>query len=481
MNTAGSPQAAGVPFSPALRVEGLRSQVREETVAHGSQDLTQVLDSIPGLDPNAPVRVIVAGSLKRGKSTLVNTLVGRPLLTPVGVDVTTSCWVEIGYGDDHAVALLADADAPGQPTRRPIALAEVERYASLRLVSEPVLGVEVRIRSDLLKDLVLVDTPGVGGLGAGHLRATLTALGQADALLFVSDSTQPILAPEVDFLAKATERVATVIIAVTKSDTPGYEVVLRETRDRLARHPGLAAIPIFAVSAPLADQAQAIEDAGMSAELAELSGVSPLAEVLRERATSGRHSMRIANCAQTTASVARTLAGRLAVKATDLIGEQSRAAELDKKEARLAAAIEDRARLSLLIHQHLGRLRVQLGHAFDASVSELGRKYREESERGPAAQLATLAARMAADLTAAGVATIEQAAERSRQLMGEILDQVGADEIAADIPLPPSSAFELSLRQPERGKSPASLGPACGPSAMETLRPQWHAGPPSSG
>ena len=451
------------------RVESLRDQVRLAAITHGGHDLAQALDGIPEVRPGGPVRVIVAGAMKRGKSTLINSLVGRPLLTPVGVDVTTACWVEIGYGDDGAVALLANADMPGEPTRRAIAITEVERYVALHCVAEPVLGVEVRVRSALLKDLVLVDTPGVGGLEAGHSRATLTALGQADALLFVSDSTQPILAPEVEFLASAVQRVATVIIAVTRSDTPGYAVVLRETCDRLARHSALAAIPVFAVSAPLADQAADIDDQSLADEFARLSGVSVLADALRQRASVGREEMRVANCAQTTASVARTLSRRLASKVTDLIGEGSRAAELDKEEARLAAVLQDRSLLSLLVRQHLAQLRVQPRSAFDGAAADLGRRYREEAERGPAAQLATLAARMTADLTAAGVTTLEQAAEQSRQVLRNILDRVGADRIAADLPIFGSSTLELSLREPESSKPASSPGLAKAADLFPTL------------
>ena len=159
---------SGLPAGLAAHAEALRDRVRKEAVAHSRDDLVTVLDSIPEISADRPIRVIVAGSLKRGKSTLVNTLVGRPLLSPVGVDVTTACWLEIGYGEDQATVLLGSAQSPGEPTRRPIDITEVERYAALDSVAEPVLGVEVRVNSALLRELTLVDTPGVGGVRAGH-------------------------------------------------------------------------------------------------------------------------------------------------------------------------------------------------------------------------------------------------------------------------------------------------------------------------
>ena len=91
----------------------------------------------------------------------------------------------------------------------------------------------------------LVDTPGVGGLDAGHARMTLVALGQADALLFVLDARAPISGPERAFLEQASERIETVIFALTKIDMfPGWDTVRREDVEFLARH-----VPRFASAA----------------------------------------------------------------------------------------------------------------------------------------------------------------------------------------------------------------------------------------
>jgi hypothetical protein len=434
-----------------LRAVALRDQVRTQATTCGRDDLVAVLDGIAEITVDQPVRVIVAGSLKRGKSTLVNALVGRPLLSPVGVDVTTSCWVEIGYGEDQATALIADANSPGKPRRRSIEIAEVEQYVALDCVAEPVLGVEVRVRSDLLKDLMLVDTPGVGGLDAGHSQVTLTALKQADALLFVSDCTQPILAPEVDFLAKAAGRVATVIVAVTKSDVPGCDVVVQETCDRLARREDLAEIPVLAVSPPLADQSREVENIRLAERLTELSGVAPLVAALRKRTAVGRDALRIANCARTTASVAKVLADRLDEQAADPLGVHGRAKQLENERARLAAVLADQSLLSTLVSGHLLQLRTEPQEFFASSAAALRLKYENEAQRGPAAQLATLAARMTADLTASGVAALDKATSQTEQLVHAILDRVGAGYIAADLPAARPSGFDLSLTEPDLG------------------------------
>lgn len=444
----------------ALRghAQALRDQVRKEAAAHGRDDLVAVLDSIPEITDDQPVRVVVAGLLKRGKSTLVNSLVGRPLLSPVGVDITTACWVEIGYGEDRATALIASAQSPGQPTRRPIDITEVERYVALSSVTEPVLGVEVRVVSALLRDLMLVDTPGVGGLDTGHSQTTLTALKQADALLFVSDCTQPILAPEVDFLVSAADRVATVVVAVTKSDTPGCEVVVRETCERLARRPELAEIPVFAVSPPLADQAHEVDNERLAGQLAELSGLAPLVTVLRERTAVGRDALRIANCARTTASIAQVLANRLDEQAADPLGGRGRTKRLEAEEARLAAVMADHSLLSVLVEGHLLQLRTVPRESFAASAGGLRNQYQDEAQRGPAAQLATLAARMTADLTASGVTALDIATGQTRELVRAILDRAGAGDVAANLPVGQPAGIDLGLAEPEPGEKTFSRG-----------------------
>lgn len=455
----------------AARAQVLRDQVRTQAAGHSRDDLVAMLDSLPAMSTGDPVRVIVAGSLKRGKSTLVNTLVGRPLLSPVGVDITTACWVEIGYGEDQATALIANAGEPGEPTRRPIGLAEVERYAALDCMAEPVLGVEVRVRSPLLEDLVLVDTPGVGGLDTGHSQITLAALGQADALLFVCDCTQPILAAEAAFLASAAQRVATVIVAVTKSDIPGCEVVVRETCQRIAQHDDLAAVPVFSVSPPLADQAQQVAETNekLAGRLAELAGVAPLVAALRQRTSAGRQALRIANWARTTASAAEALIRRLEEQAADPLGVHGRDERLEAEEARLAAVLADQSLLSVLVAEHMLRLRTDPQDSFASSASALRDQYENEAQRGPAAQLPTLAARMTADLTAAGVTALELAATQSGELVHEILDRAGAAELAADVPASPAPGLQLNLPTPKQDGTAGARGLAIAGQLFPTL------------
>lgn len=438
-------------YERVRKLRSLRDRVHANVVQAGQQDLAAVLDELPVAGRARTVRVVVAGETKRGKSTLVNTLVGRPLLSPVGADVTTACWLELSYGDrDEAAVLLADPASLGAPRRVPVELREIERYVALTEITDPVLGVEVRIRAPLLRDIILVDTPGVGGLHAGHSRATLTALRQADALLFVCDATQPILAPEVDFLVEASGRVPTVVIAVTKCDAnPGFEVVVAETQARVAQRAALRDVPVFAISATLADRAAGIENDDVSARLTELSGMTRLITTLTRQAVADSDVLQLADAAQVVGSIARICAVRAEESAADVTGDGNRKQVLAAETSRLADLLDDRPRISALVQHHLARLRVEPLDSFDSVVSAVRAQYRSEAERGPAAQLNTLAPRMQADLTAGGVSTLEVATEQTTELMRQLLERVGVGQLLAEIPMRAPSSLDLDLQAPE--------------------------------
>src|SRR2546430_12783171 len=111
------------------RLDGIRAQVRAEAVRVGRPELAELLDDADPGESTTAVRIVVAGETKRGKSSLVNSLAGRPLLSPVGVDVTTACWVELSYGEqDEATGLLADPTSLCTPLSVPIWVPELGPY-----------------------------------------------------------------------------------------------------------------------------------------------------------------------------------------------------------------------------------------------------------------------------------------------------------------------------------------------------------------
>ena len=106
--------------------------------------------------------------------------------------------------------------------RRPVPVEELAKYvaeAGNPSNERELSYAEVTLpRRFLAGGLVIVDTPGVGGIGSAHSAATLAALPTADAVLLVSDAAQEYSEPEIDFLRQAMKLCPNVACVLTKTD-----------------------------------------------------------------------------------------------------------------------------------------------------------------------------------------------------------------------------------------------------------------------
>lgn len=242
-------------------------------------------------DPAA--HVVVVGEFKQGKSSLVNGLTGANVC-PVDDDIATAMPTYLRHGERAEAALLyqaSTADGFDRAVRcEPIALAQLrplllERAEAERadeLAPSPagrVVGAQVRLPAPLLAGgLVLVDTPGVGGLGSAHASAALAAASLAHALVFVTDASQELTRAELDFLNQARQLCPRVICVLTKTDLyPQWRRIRDLTREHLQRA-GIDA-PVIAVSSPLRTMALRADDAAVHAE----SGYPVLLQTLSEQ------------------------------------------------------------------------------------------------------------------------------------------------------------------------------------------------------
>ncbi|MEO3819509.1 dynamin family protein [Plantactinospora sp. B24E8] len=269
--------------------------------------------------------IVVVGETKRGKSSLVNALVGVPGLSPVDVAVTTACYLEFVPGPQAG----ARAWLPGQAEPVPLEVSQLRDWATPlgRLPDDvrPPRHIEVTHPAPLLQYLSLVDTPGTGGLDPAHAQIALEAAAQATALLFVVDAAAPFAQPELDFLIEASKRVNLVVFGLTKVDAyPGWRTILADNRAQLQAHaPRFGSAPWFPVSARLAELARTVP-AQAAGELVRESRITALQHALVDLAGRG-HLLRQAN-------VLRTVRSELV--SVDLqFGERLRATDPDPAEA----------------------------------------------------------------------------------------------------------------------------------------------------
>ncbi|MDD7936756.1 dynamin family protein [Actinomycetospora straminea] len=252
------------------------------------------------VDDRAPANVVVAGEASRGKSSLINALVGWPDLLPVDVDVATNTYVVVQPG------LSPEAEIYQRNQERGFAVpveelaewvAEGGRSARLKNIDYAV----VTVPSPLLdQGLCLIDTPGVGGLNTAHGETTLAALRQADALVFLLDSGAPLSKSELEFLNDAADRIDTVLLLLTKTDArPGWRIVLEENRDLLrgrgSRFADEVMLPVSARTARLAAEVATTNDPDLLAELRAEAGLDAVVSRLVEDVAMRAVRLRLAN------------------------------------------------------------------------------------------------------------------------------------------------------------------------------------------
>ncbi len=176
-------------------------------------------------------RIVVMGEIKKGKSSFVNALLGHKDLVPVCSDVATSTIFKICYGSEigYKVYFLPNSGKKPiaiQPSELPVYGTEDGNPGNEKQVD----FIQVFCPSPLLKaGLVIVDTPGLGGLFKQHKRITYQYVPKADAVFLVTDSVEsPIGQAELDLLSDLKKVTKHIFFVQTKSRL--VDVDAREAR-----------------------------------------------------------------------------------------------------------------------------------------------------------------------------------------------------------------------------------------------------------
>jgi hypothetical protein len=410
-------------------------------------------------------RVVVVGEKKRGKSSLVNALLQAPALLPVDVDIATSVHISVYAADQpEARAVLEECGEVA------IGLEQVAEYAALdpntmEMAHPDVREVSVGVPSPLLgAGLVLIDTPGVGGLVSGHAALTLAALRLADALLFVVNGSSELTASECAFLAQATERVATVLFVLTQTDKyPKWRQVLARNQALITRHaPGFADAPWFPVSSRLRlDAARLAASAPeRAAELEERAGFGPLTEALTRQIAGHAGDLRAANAAWAARRLLDKLIAAQQQQLRSLSGDPALKDEIAAQRARLNECRRASANWTRTMDQGFQELSRELNLLYTRGVTNL-----ETTADYLAAEAdASTATQVAHDFDA-GVralwAELETATRAGAvRIAARVAAEIGAggvDALDADMPYP-EQLEQLKLRSAREEKLPGMAG-----------------------
>ena len=159
----------------------------------------------------------VVGQFKRGKSTLMNAVIGRDLL-PTGILPLTSVVTTLCYGPRERVVLRRK----GWIFEPEISLRDLEAYVSER--GNPgnekgILEARVELPMKLLRQgLHFSDTPGIGSARRDNTETTYSFLPEADAVIWVTSVEAPLSEAEQEFLRDIRQLVRKVFVVVNKVD-----------------------------------------------------------------------------------------------------------------------------------------------------------------------------------------------------------------------------------------------------------------------
>lgn len=170
----------------------------------------------------SPYNIVVCGEVKKGKSSLINAIIGQEIL-PVNSEIATSQVFRISNSTRESFELFFT-----DGTSLQIKKDELARYGSqvdANLKGEPVFQnrtlsyIQVNVTIPFLpKGVSLVDTPGLGALYKSHEWITQNYLSNASAVLFVLDPERPIDAQEKRFILRALDVTEDILFVMTKID-----------------------------------------------------------------------------------------------------------------------------------------------------------------------------------------------------------------------------------------------------------------------
>ena len=160
--------------------------------------------------------VACVGQFKRGKSTLVNALLGHRIL-PTGVVPVTTAVTIARYGPT-VTAQVRFADGR-QVLVDPGDLDEFVSEARNPENRKSVAAVDVTVPVPLLRSgMCLVDTPGLGSVFAANSATTRAFVPQIDAALVVVGTDPPISGEELELVEQVAAQVDRLVVVLNKSD-----------------------------------------------------------------------------------------------------------------------------------------------------------------------------------------------------------------------------------------------------------------------
>jgi GTP-binding protein EngB required for normal cell division len=195
--------------SRLLRLADLAEELETAPVAEEARELAARVSE-------GRFYVACVGQFKRGKSTLLNALVGHEVV-PTGYVPVTAVPTVIRFGN-ALQARVRMRDGSWQD----VAMSDLKEYVTEELNPENKKGVdgaEVYVPSPLLASgMCFVDTPGLGSVFTGNTATTQAFIPHIDAALVVVGADPPIAGEELALVEAVGRQVQDLILVINKAD-----------------------------------------------------------------------------------------------------------------------------------------------------------------------------------------------------------------------------------------------------------------------
>ncbi|MGA2674202.1 MAG: dynamin family protein [Terracidiphilus sp.] len=215
--------------------------------------------------------LLVVGRFSRGKSTLMNAILGGDLL-PTGIVPLTSVITTVRYGSRKQLVLNFNNSG----LRREVPLSQLAEYVTQQ--SNPgniknIAYVEIELPVEILRrGFFFVDSPGLGSSISENTETTERFLPQADAFVLVTSYESPLSEEEDRILHRIRLTNKRLFVVINKQDTVSAAQrgeVIKFVMDRLERFSFSEVPRIFSISArqglgaKLSQKGDQLEESGL--------------------------------------------------------------------------------------------------------------------------------------------------------------------------------------------------------------------------
>lgn len=219
----------------------------------GSESIKNIVNEIKAKIERDAFYLVILGQFKRGKSTLINYVLGENLL-PTGVLPLTSVITKLYYSPEIKIEVIFNNDS-----KKEISIDELYLYCTEKgnpKNEKGVKSIEIGYPFDFLnKDIVIIDTPGIGSIYQHNTDVTYEFIDKSDAVVFVLSVDPPITEVEKQFLIRIVENVDKVFFVINKSDLASQnelEEIRNFTAKVIKEVTGKDDINIYPISAKMA-------------------------------------------------------------------------------------------------------------------------------------------------------------------------------------------------------------------------------------